>query len=99
MIDPPKFARARKDVDAARKGYERLNALALNACAPGALLVTCSCSQNVDAEELERIIAAGAKQAGRAVRVLERSGAGADHPLPPSFTEGQYLKVFLVHVG
>src|SRR4051812_15769574 len=68
IIDPPKFARARKDVEAARKGYERLNSLALNACAPGALLVTCSCSQNVDAEELERIIAAGAKQAGRRVR-------------------------------
>jgi hypothetical protein len=35
VIDPPKFARARKDLEAARKGYERLNALALGACAPG----------------------------------------------------------------
>jgi 23S rRNA (cytosine1962-C5)-methyltransferase len=99
VIDPPKFARARKDLDAARKGYERLNALALNACAPGAILVTCSCSQNVEPDEFERILAAGAKQAGRRVRILERSGTGPDHPLPPAFTEGHYLKVLFVHVS
>jgi 23S rRNA (cytosine1962-C5)-methyltransferase len=98
VIDPPKFARARKDLDAARKGYERLNALAMTACAPGALLVTCSCSQNVGPEDFERIVAAGAKQAGRSVRLLEQSGAGADHPLPPGFAEGHYLKVLFAYV-
>ena len=56
------------------------------------MLVTCSCSQNVDAETFERIVAAGAKQAGRQVRIFERRGPAADHPLPPGFTEGQYLK-------
>jgi 23S rRNA (cytosine1962-C5)-methyltransferase len=99
VIDPPKFARARKDLDAARKGYERLNALALNVCASGAILVTCSCSQNVEPDEFERILAAGAKQAGRRVQVLERSGTGPDHPLPPAFIEGQYLKVLFAHVA
>ena len=99
VIDPPKFARARKDLEAARKGYERLNALALQAVAPGGILVTCSCSQNVDAETFERIVAAGAKQAGRQVRVFERRGPAADHLLPPGFTEGQYLKVLLCYVG
>jgi len=98
IIDPPKFARARKDLDAARKGYERLNALALGAVAPGGLLVTCSCSQNVDAVEFERIVAAGAKLASRQVRVLEQHGAGPDHPLPPAFAEGQYLKVVFAYV-
>jgi 23S rRNA (cytosine1962-C5)-methyltransferase len=99
VIDPPKFARARKDLEAARKGYERLNALALQACAPGAVLVTCSCSQNVDAETFERIVAAGAKHAGREVRIFERRGPASDHPLPPGFTEGQYLKVLLAYVS
>jgi 23S rRNA (cytosine1962-C5)-methyltransferase len=98
VIDPPKFARARKDLEAARKGYERLNALALQAAAPGAVLVTCSCSQNVDAETFERIVAAGAKQAGREVRVFERRGPAADHLLPPGFTEGQYLKILFCYV-
>jgi len=99
VIDPPKFARARKDLEAATKGYERLNALALATCAPGGILVTCSCSQNVGLVELERIVAAAARQAGREVRVLERLGPGPDHPLPPGFGEGQYLKVLLVYVG
>ena len=97
VIDPPKFARARKDLEAARKGYERLNALALAALAPGGLLVTCSCSQNVDAVEFERIVAAGAKQAGRLVRVIEQRGAAPDHPLPAGFSEGQYLKVIFAY--
>ena len=64
VVDPPKFARARKDLEAARKGYERLNALALQAAAPGAILVTCSCSQNVDAETL-RAHRRRRRQAGR----------------------------------
>ena len=99
VIDPPKFARARKDLDAARKGYERLNALALQAVAAGGILVTCSCSQNVDADTFERIVAAGAKQAGREVRVFERRGPASDHLLPPGFTEGLYLKVLLCYVS
>ena len=98
IIDPPKFARARKDLEAARKGYERLNSLALQATAPGGILVTCSCSQNVDAETFERIVAAGAKQAGREVRIFERRGPASCHQLPPAFPEGQYLKVLLGHV-
>ena len=64
VVDPPKFARARKDLEAARKGYERLNALALQAAAPGAILVTCSCSQNVDAESV-RTDRRRRRQAGR----------------------------------
>ena len=98
VIDPPKFARARKDLEAALKGYERLNALALTACAPGAVLVTCSCSQNVSGEDFERILAAGARQANREMRILDRLGPGPDHPLPPGFGEGQYLKVLLAYV-
>ena len=98
IIDPPKFARARKDLEAARKGYERLNSIALQATAPGGILVTCSCSQNVDAETFERIVAAGAKQAGREVRIFERRGPASCHQLPPAFPEGQYLKVLLGHV-
>ena len=98
VIDPPKFARARKDLDAARKGYERLNALALQTVAAGGVLVTCSCSQNVDAETFERIVAAGAKQAGRTVRIFEHRGAAPDHVMPAGFTEGQYLKVILAYV-
>lgn len=99
VVDPPKFARSRKDWEAAAKGYERLNTLALTACAKDALLVTCSCSQNIELADFERIIASSAKQAMRQVRVLDRLGPGPDHPLPPGFVEGQYLKVLFLHVA
>jgi 23S rRNA (cytosine1962-C5)-methyltransferase len=99
VVDPPKFARARKDLEAASKGYERLNALALTACAPGAILVSCSCSQNVGLEDFERILAAASRQAAREIRIVDRLGPGPDHPLPPGFAEGQYLKVVFAYVA
>jgi 23S rRNA (cytosine1962-C5)-methyltransferase len=98
VLDPPKFARAKKDLEAALKGYQRLNALGMTACAEGALLATCSCSQLVDEETFERMIAGAAKDAGRRVQVLESSSQGADHPVPPAFPEGRYLKFLLCRV-
>ena len=98
VLDPPKFARARKDLDAAMKGYQRLNALGMNACSEGALLATCSCSQLVDGETFERVIAGAAKDAGRRVQLLEVASQGMDHPVPPAFPEGRYLKFVLCRV-
>jgi 23S rRNA (cytosine1962-C5)-methyltransferase len=98
IVDPPKFARARKDLEAASKGYERLNTLALTVCAPGAVLVSSSCSQNLSAEHFERVLAGAARLAAREVRVIEHFGPGPDHPLPSGFAEGQYLKVVFAYV-
>jgi 23S rRNA (cytosine1962-C5)-methyltransferase len=98
IVDPPKFARARKDLEAAYKGYRRLNALALNACTDGALLATCSCSQLVSQEDLERALAGAAQDAGRRLQVLAVASQGVDHPVPPAFPEGRYLKLILLRV-
>jgi len=98
ILDPPKFARAKKDLDAAMKGYQRLNALGLNACADGALLVTCSCSQLVGEELFERALAGAARDAGRRVQVLESRSQAPDHPVPPAFPEGRYLKALFCRV-
>ena len=98
VIDPPKFARAKKDLDAAMKGYQRLNTLGLNACADGALYVTCSCSQLVDEEMFERMLASAARDAGRRVQLLEVRSQGPDHPVPPAFPEGRYLKALFCRV-
>jgi 23S rRNA (cytosine1962-C5)-methyltransferase len=99
VVDPPKFARARKDLDAALKGYRRLNALALGTVVPGGILVTCSCSQQVDAEAFERVLAGSAQDARRRLQILEVRSMGADHPLPPGFPEGRYLKCVLARVS
>lgn len=97
-VDPPKFARAQKDLPAALKGYQRLNALALNTVKRGGLLASCSCSQLVDEESFERMLAAAANDAGRRVTIIHRSSQGPDHPVPPGFSEGRYLKFLLLGV-
>jgi 23S rRNA (cytosine1962-C5)-methyltransferase len=98
ILDPPKFARARKDLEAALKGYQRLNALGMTAAADGALLATCSCSGLVDGESFERVIAGAARDAGRRVQLLDSTSQGPDHPVPPAFPEGRYLKFVLCRV-
>ena len=98
VVDPPKFARGQRELPAALKGYQRLNALALNAVRRGGLLATCSCSQLVDEESFERMVAAAAADAGRRVTVVETSSQAPDHPVPPAFPEGRYLKFLLLGV-
>ena len=99
VCDPPKFAKARKDVEGAIKAHRRLTTLALTACAEGGVLVTASCSQLVGEEELERVVAAAAHDAHRTIRVLERRSAGPDHPVVPGFSEGRYLSVLVCRAG
>jgi 23S rRNA (cytosine1962-C5)-methyltransferase len=98
VCDPPKFARAKKDLPAALKGYRRLNALALAACAPGGLLCTASCSQLVDEAELERTVAGAAVDARRRIQVLSVAYQAPDHAVPVAFPEGRYLKFLVCRV-
>jgi 23S rRNA (cytosine1962-C5)-methyltransferase len=99
VFDPPKFARGRKDLEAALKGYRKLHALGFAACADGALVLSCCCSQLVSLEDFERTAAAAAKDTGRRVRVLQVSSQPPDHPVPAGFSEGRYLKALLLEVS
>lgn len=98
VVDPPKFASAQKDMDMALKGYLRLNTLAFNAVAKGGLLASCSCSQLIDAQSFERMLAKAAREAGRQVSLLTTKTQGPDHLTPPGFSEGRYLKFMLLSV-
>jgi 23S rRNA (cytosine1962-C5)-methyltransferase len=98
ICDPPKFARARKDLDAALRGYRRLNTLALAACAEDAILATASCSQLVDDVAFERMLAGAAKDAHRTLQVMHIAYQAADHSVPVAFPEGRYLKMFVCRV-
>ncbi|MGH2500882.1 MAG: class I SAM-dependent rRNA methyltransferase, partial [Ktedonobacterales bacterium] len=53
VVDPPAFAKNLNQRDRALRAYEQLNALALRTLAPGGLLLTCSCSGGVCADEFE----------------------------------------------
>jgi len=98
VLDPPKFARSRENVGEAVSAYRDLNAQAVRLLAPGGLLFTCSCSGNVSETDFERAVAAGIRSAGRRAVLLERRGASPDHPVPPGFDQGRYLKCLVLQV-
>jgi 23S rRNA (cytosine1962-C5)-methyltransferase len=98
VLDPPKFARGRDVVAQAISGYRDLNAQAVRLLAPGGLLFTCSCSGSVSETDFERAVASGIRSSGRRAVLLERRGAAMDHPVPPGFDQGRYLKGLLLQV-
>lgn len=96
MLDPPAFAKSRGDAPAARRGYKEINLRALRLLEPGGVLVTSSCSFNLDEPSFEELLRDAAADAGRDVVVVERRGQAADHPVRLSFPEGRYLKCFVL---
>lgn len=99
VVDPPAFAKRRKDVPKALAAYKRLNQLAMQLLANDGILVSCSCSYHVSAEELQDAIAKAARATQRHVQILEFGGQAPDHPVHPSIPETRYLKAYFCRVG
>ena len=98
VLDPPAFAKSKRAVEGALRGYKELNLRALKMLRPGGLLVTCSCSHHVSWADLESAVAAAAADASRRVRLLERRGAALDHPVILNLPETEYLKCLVLEV-
>ena len=81
MLDPPAFAKSRKAVGAALKGYRDINALGLTLLRPGGILFTSSCSFHVEEDRFVAEVVAAAKQVGRRLRVVRRGEQAPDHPV------------------
>jgi 23S rRNA (cytosine1962-C5)-methyltransferase len=98
ILDPPSFAPRRNALEGALRGYKELNLRALRLLAPGGLLATYSCSQNVDTNTFLNVLADAAADARREVRLLEVTPQPADHPVLLSCPETHYLKGALLEV-
>ncbi|MGB6975828.1 MAG: class I SAM-dependent rRNA methyltransferase, partial [Terracidiphilus sp.] len=98
ILDPPAFAKSKRAVEGALRGYKELNLRALRMLRPGGLLVTCSCSHHVAWADLEAAVASAAADAHRRVRLLERRGAALDHPVVLNLPETEYLKCLILEV-
>jgi 23S rRNA (cytosine1962-C5)-methyltransferase len=98
VLDPPAFAKTKRAVEGALRGYKELNLRALKMLGPGGLLVTCSCSHHVAWADLESAVAAAAADASRRVRLIERRGAALDHPVVLNLPETEYLKCLMLEV-
>lgn len=99
VLDPPAFAKTKKTVATALRGYKELNLRALKMLRPGGLLVTCSCSYHVSEADFLEMLAAAALDAHRHVRVLERRAQALDHPVLLTIPETCYLKCVLAMVA
>ena len=98
VLDPPAFAKTRRTVSTALRGYKELNLRALKMLRPGGVLVTCSCSFHVSEGEFLEMLAAAAADAGRRARILEKRGQTQDHPVLLNVPETGYLKCVVISV-
>jgi 23S rRNA (cytosine1962-C5)-methyltransferase len=96
VVDPPAFAKTKRDLPAAGRGYKELNLRALKMLRPGGILVTCSCSYHVSEQQLQDIVVAAALDARRTVRLLEKRAQAKDHPMVPTIPETSYLKALIL---
>jgi len=98
ILDPPAFIKRKKDIPQGQAAYRKLNQLALAVMSEEGLLVSCSCSYHLAAEELVSAIQSAARHGGRFVQILEAGGQSPDHPVHPAIPETRYLKAFFCRV-
>jgi 23S rRNA (cytosine1962-C5)-methyltransferase len=98
VLDPPAFAKARQNLDAAARGYREINRRGLELLGTGGILVTCSCSHHMSEAELLEIVASAALDTGRKLRVVERRMQAQDHPVLLTVPETLYLKCLILEV-
>ena len=99
VVDPPAFAKRKKDLPKALAAYKRLNQLAMRLLAGEGILVSCSCSHHVGAEDLQDAINKAARSARKHVQILEMGGQAPDHPVHPAIPETRYLKAYFCRVN
>lgn len=92
VLDPPKFAHSRRDVERASRAYKDINLLALQLVRPGGLIFTFSCSGRVSADLFQKIVFGAVDDSGRKAQIIWRMSQGPDHPVALTFPEGAYLK-------
>lgn len=98
ILDPPSFARSKKNLHAATRAYAKLNALAIQCVAPDGLLASASCTSQMAPELFRSMLGEAAAQADRRLSIVHEAGHAADHPVPAHFLEGRYLKFVLARV-
>lgn len=98
ILDPPKFAQSKGNLERALRGYKDINLLAMGLLKPGGFLATFSCSGLVSADLFQKVVFGAAVDAGRSVQILEWLRQASDHPVAITFPEGEYLKGLICRV-
>lgn len=96
VLDPPAFAKSKRTLETAMRGYKELNLRALKMLRPGGILVTCSCSYHVSDSDFIEMLASAAADAHRRPRLLEHRAQSKDHPIILGIPETHYLKCLIL---
>jgi 23S rRNA (cytosine1962-C5)-methyltransferase len=99
VLDPPAFAKTKRDLEKALGGYKELNLRAMKMLRPEGILVTCSCSFHVSSAEFLKVVAAAAQDAHKSLRIIENRGAAKDHPVLLNVPETSYLQCLILQVS
>jgi 23S rRNA (cytosine1962-C5)-methyltransferase len=98
ILDPPKFAHSKRQVEKATQGYKDINLLAMKLLKRGGILVTFSCSGAVKRDLFQKVLFGAAVDASRTVQIIEQLSQGSDHPILLTCPETEYLKGFVCRV-
>lgn len=98
VLDPPAFAKHRGAIKNALRGYQRLNARAMEKMPKGSVLFTFSCSQAISKDQFRLAVFSAAAQTGRRVRILHQMTQPSDHPINIYHPEGEYLKGLILYI-
>jgi 23S rRNA (cytosine1962-C5)-methyltransferase len=99
VLDPPAFAKSKRDLATAMRGYKEINLRALKMLRPGGILVTCSCSFHVSQNDFLEMLAGASRDAHRQLRLIEVRGQAKDHPILLNVPETAYLKCVISSVS
>ena len=98
ICDPPAFAKSRRALESAWRGYKELNLRAVKLTRPGGFLISCSCSHFMTPELFLQMLREAAADAGRPVRLLEALLQSRDHPACLGAEQSLYLKGYILQV-
>lgn len=98
VLDPPKFAHSKRNVEKASHGYKDINLLAMKLLKRGGILITFSCSGVVSSDLFQKILFGASLDASRTVQIIERLSQGSDHPVLLTCPESEYLKGLVCRV-
>jgi 23S rRNA (cytosine1962-C5)-methyltransferase len=98
VMDPPKFAESKAQLNGACRGYKDINMIAMQILKPGGTLLTFSCSGLMEQNLFQKVVADAALDAGKELLIVERLNQAADHPISGNYPEGFYLKGLICKV-
>lgn len=98
IIDPPAFAKNKKSLSTAVKGYEKLNRLAMQVLGNGGFLFTSSCSFHLKEDQFIELINTASQKSGKKAQIFYFNNASKDHPFLPAMEETVYLKFAAVKI-